>query len=414
MEDAIRRYTSDLAVHTPDESVSTPLEDEKEVVVLTGSTGDLGSHLLAQLIQMDSVVRVYALNRKSSGRSLEDRQKDVLLDRLGSYEEATRIVTSPKLHLVEAVLEAKDLGISKDIFEEIRTTTTLIIHNAWRLDFNLFLASFAPQLDSVSTLVRLALRSPHPSPPRILFTSSIGTLANWSSSLGPVPEEPLEDLHIAVGTGYGESKAVAEKILEVLGRTTPLRSTSFRIGQLSGSNTTGAWATSDWVPLIARGGQEIGTFPEGRGTVTWLPVDVAASAILDLRHSKSQTLHIAHPYPVPWSLVMHGFSSELHYPLIPFTKWVDKLEASVKDDPKAVQLNLALALLSFFKSLGANFAEEAIAVGRGDDFEAGGSHPLSLTKSTGESHSLRGAQRITEEDVRRWIKYWRAKGFLLP
>lgn len=140
----------------------------------------------------------------------------------------------------------------------------MIIHNAWRLDFNLSLPSFAPQLDSVSNLVHLALRSPLRSPPHILFTSSVGTLSNWTSS-SFVPEEPLTDLRISVGNGYGEGKEVGEKILEKVAQTTTVKTTNIRIGQLAGSSRSGAWATSDWVPLIVRGGQEVGALPDGQG-----------------------------------------------------------------------------------------------------------------------------------------------------
>ncbi|KAG8978199.1 hypothetical protein FRB94_004592 [Tulasnella sp. JGI-2019a] len=65
MGHAVQRYTKDLPAHTPDASYPAPKDDE-EVVVLTGSTGGLGSHLLAQLIEMRSVMRVYALNRDSA------------------------------------------------------------------------------------------------------------------------------------------------------------------------------------------------------------------------------------------------------------------------------------------------------------------------------------------------------------
>ncbi|KAG8992459.1 hypothetical protein FRB94_013915 [Tulasnella sp. JGI-2019a] len=412
MEDAIRKYTSNLPSHRSDVITYPPPKHEQEVVLLTGSTGGLGSHLLEQLVQMDSVVKVYALNRKSSGISLAERQMNVLSDRLGNHEEALRIVRNPKLFLVEAVLEREDFGISEEVFEEIRTTTTLIIHNAWRLDFNLVLDSFTPQLKSVSTLVRLSLRSPHPSPPRILFTSSIATVSNWSSSVGPVPERPLDDLRVAVGNGYGESKAVAEKILEVVGRTTPLKSISFRIGQLAGSTPSGAWATSDWVPLIARGSQELGALPDGRGHITWLPVDVAASAILELRHSKNQTLHITHPRPVAWSLVMGCFSSLLGVPLVPFNEWLEKLESSTSKDAHAIQSNPALALMTFFKSMGASFKDGGEVLSNGDGVEAGGLPTLSLEKSRAGGRSLQRALGLTEGDVRRWVDYWRAKGFL--
>ncbi|KAG9010812.1 hypothetical protein FRB94_009719 [Tulasnella sp. JGI-2019a] len=412
MEDVVRKYTSNLPIHRPDIFAYSPPKDGQEVVVLTGSTGGLGSHLLTQLVEMDSVIGVYALNRKSSGRSLVERQTDILSDRLGSHEAATKIIQSPKLRLVEAVLERDDLGIDDNLFDEIRTAATLIIHNAWRLDFNLVLASFTPQLDSVSTLIHLSLRSPHPSPPRILFTSSIATVSNWPLATGPVPERPLDDLNIAVGNGYGESKAVAERILEIAAERTPLKSTNFRIGQLAGSTPSGAWATSDWVPLIARGGQEVGALPDGRGYITWLPVDVAASAILDLRDSKHQTLHITHPHPVAWSLLMRSFSSLLHVPLIPFKNWVERLESSANKSAQAIQSNPAIALMGFFKSLGASFENEAQMSSDTDDFEAGGFQTLSLEKSTSESNSLQSAPKLTREDARRWADYWRAKGFL--
>lgn len=49
---------------------------ETEVVLLTGCTGRLGSHILHQLLRDPRVVKVYALNRESSGSdaALESRQ----------------------------------------------------------------------------------------------------------------------------------------------------------------------------------------------------------------------------------------------------------------------------------------------------------------------------------------------------
>ncbi|KAG8866989.1 hypothetical protein FRB97_003602, partial [Tulasnella sp. 331] len=180
---------------------------------------------------------------------------------------------------------------------------------------------------------------------------------------------------------------------------------------LSGSTSSGAWATSNWVPLIVRGGQEIGALPDGRGTLSWLPVDVAASAILESRHSKSQTLHIAHPHPVTWSSVMRSFSAAIRKPLVPFEQWVDTLEESATSGPAAIRSNPALALLEFFKNMGASFKEEVVRH-QDDEFEAGGFHPLSLTKSTGESHQLRSVRSFDDEDVQRWVQYWRNQGFL--
>lgn len=48
--------------------------------------------------------------------------------------------------------------------------------SGWRVDFNLSLQSFESNVKGVRNLVDLALSSPLPSPPRLLFTSSIAVL----------------------------------------------------------------------------------------------------------------------------------------------------------------------------------------------------------------------------------------------
>lgn len=118
MQEAIERYTKELPVHKPDDAYAVPKADE-QVVILTGSTGGLGSHLLAQLVQKSTVKKVYALNRKSAKASLEQRQLDVLKERLGDEKEAEGVIGSEKVTLVEATLEREDLGISKELFEEV-------------------------------------------------------------------------------------------------------------------------------------------------------------------------------------------------------------------------------------------------------------------------------------------------------
>ncbi|KAF9238233.1 hypothetical protein BU15DRAFT_62645 [Melanogaster broomeanus] len=53
----------------------------RAVVLLTGSTGGLGSFLLSQLLENPTVERVYALNRPSSSTSIEERQRSAFLDK---------------------------------------------------------------------------------------------------------------------------------------------------------------------------------------------------------------------------------------------------------------------------------------------------------------------------------------------
>ena len=54
---------------------------EPAVVLLTGSTGGLGSFLLSELLKSPAVQRVFAFNRPSSSKSIEERQKWAFRDR---------------------------------------------------------------------------------------------------------------------------------------------------------------------------------------------------------------------------------------------------------------------------------------------------------------------------------------------
>jgi thioester reductase-like protein len=87
---------------------------------------------------------------------------------------------------------------------------TLIIHNAWRLDFNLRLSSFESHVQGVRKLIDFSASSPLENPPRIFFTSSVSTVAGFKD--GFVPETFLQDPEIGVGTGYGESKWVSDQV----------------------------------------------------------------------------------------------------------------------------------------------------------------------------------------------------------
>lgn len=91
---------------------------------------------------------------------------------------------------------------------------TTIIHTAWRLDFNLSLSSFEPNVRGTRNLIDFARSGPHPSKVKFLFTSSVASTFSWDQSKGAYPEEVLMDASYAVGNGYGEGKYVAERVCQ--------------------------------------------------------------------------------------------------------------------------------------------------------------------------------------------------------
>ncbi|KAJ7656826.1 putative aminoadipate reductase [Mycena polygramma] len=351
------------------------------VVLLTGSTGGLGSHMLEMLLRLASIERVYAFNRK--GRtSVSDRQLDAFTDRALDVT----LLSSPKLVYLEGDTSSANLGLPLDVWTTLRDTVTVIIHNAWTLDFNKSLSSFEPHVKGTRNLIDLALQSPNKV--RFLFTSSIGSAQGWNQNLGPFPEELQVNVNVAVGNGYGESKYVSERILAASG----LDATSFRIGQVSGSASNGAWSTTDWVPAIVKSSIALGNFPSyPSGVAPWLAPEAVSQAIVDAALSAEKP-------PFAITSFTHAVANDARLPLIPFPDWVKQLQvraaAATAEDFDNIP---GIKLLDFFTA-GVSFVAHL---------------EFSTLKAQVLSEAMRLLKPLTEEDAKQWMSYWRQKKYIV-
>ncbi|KZT20031.1 putative nonribosomal peptide synthetase [Neolentinus lepideus HHB14362 ss-1] len=414
-------------------SATLPKEEERPIVVLlTGSTGSLGSHLLLQLIQTERVAKVYAYNRKSSAVSSFERQKAAFVDKGFDCSCLDDAVIQSKVVFLEGEAARDSLDLDTKIYEELQNTCTHIIHNAWRLDFNLSLSSFESHIAGTRNLLTLALTSAKSWSPRFLFTSSISVLQHWDTGKGFAPEEDYLDVDVAVGHGYGESKYVAEQLI----LSTPLQSTSFRIGQISGGSPNGSWALTDWVPIIIKSSVGLGCLPDSGGVISWLPMHSVAHSILDVAFAPPnvclpRTLHINHPRPVRWTRVMQEVrevlidrgvavgstdrlepQQEARYkelPLIPFYDWVQRVkERSINPTKGDLNRIPAIKLLDFFSSIAAG---DLAAEDRGlKEYETGNWAQLGTSEAVRVSETMKNMTQITKGDVSMWIDYWISKG----
>jgi len=247
----------------------------------------------------------------------------------------------------------------------MRGRVNVIIHNAWRLDFNLSLSSFESNIRGTHHLVDFALTARHASSLRFLFTSSVTSASSWDLSKGRYPEDVVLDAEYAVGNGYGEGKYVAERVrysseikttegspslTQILAQS-GLQSTSFRIGQVSGGLPNGAWATTDWVPIFVKSSLELGALPSATGVLSWLPMHAVAQALLDIALStgtrKQPALNIVHPRPVAWTSIISAVNDALvqedvvkeRLPVVEFSKWFELLETKAREILSTKQMN---------------------------------------------------------------------------
>ncbi|KAG5729986.1 Linear gramicidin synthase subunit D [Termitomyces sp. T112] len=393
MNELVDRYSVSFKQHQPSPShVVDPCHD---IVLLTGSTGGLGSYILEALVRDINVVRIYALNRPpTGGTNTREKQSAALENRSIDHS----VLDSPKVVFIDGDTSHHNLDLSAVHYEELRTQVTCIIHNAWRVDFNVAISSMEPLIAGTRRLIDLALSSPRSKPPRFLFTSSIGVVRNWKD--GPVPEAPILDAKFALGSGYPESKWVAERILTIAAEQTSLRPVIVRIGQMSGGRN-GSWNPVEWVPSIIQSGKLVNCLPKASGFVSWIPVHSAAAALVEMRNSQERFLHLTHPRPVPWLTIFGPISRILGLPLVDYTVWLTSLKSLGSLDPRSAQFPPALRLLDFFQS-----ADHPLPLA---ETEALGFPRLSMKSALSVAPSL-GATNLPplgEVDVKLWLQYWK-------
>lgn len=89
-----------------------------DVYLLTGTTGSLGSNMLAQLLEAPGATCVYAFNRPSEVATLRARQ-------LSSFKQRglnTDLLSSKKLVYVEGDLSAPGFALDAKVYEEVSTS----------------------------------------------------------------------------------------------------------------------------------------------------------------------------------------------------------------------------------------------------------------------------------------------------
>ena len=86
------------------------------VVLMTGSTGHLGCHLLTYLTKNSAVHRIYALNR-SRTPPVEERHRE----RFRAAGLSLDVLKSSKVVFVEGDLSTKNFGLSEELYSEVCT-----------------------------------------------------------------------------------------------------------------------------------------------------------------------------------------------------------------------------------------------------------------------------------------------------
>ncbi|KAL4977575.1 hypothetical protein BDW66DRAFT_131991 [Aspergillus desertorum] len=324
VQDLIDKYSS-FKAHIP---APERMKNDRGVI-LTGATGCIGAHTLHRMLNEETVSVVYCLTRR------ED-PKDAVLKSLEQRGLSILPYRTKKIIALKSDLGQPNLGLSEEVYEELRQCVSLIVHAAWPVNFNLPLSSFTPHIHGLSNLIDFSLSVHMPTPAVMLFCSSISTAL--ASSADTIDERPIGDLSSALDMGYARSKLVGERIISNA-RKSGARTYSLRIGQVSGHSKRGLWNDSEAIPLILRSALTLKALPDLDMGCSWLPADILACSIIEIARAcssrSSQDNHgevddsvynLCNPRTFTWSAMLktlrqHGFEFET----VPFDDWLSRL-----------------------------------------------------------------------------------------
>ncbi|KAL4769117.1 hypothetical protein BDW60DRAFT_210354 [Aspergillus nidulans var. acristatus] len=413
-EQYVARYTAGFI--PPVSSRSSAREHSGNVVIITGATGSLGSHLVASFARDPSVRTVICLNRRSKTPGTL-RQSQALSTRKLELTEAE----SSKLRMLDGNTSEPHLGLAADEYAWLARNATHIVHNAWPMSLARPIHTFVSQFQALRNLLDLAREmacncSPNGRRVGFQFVSSISVVG--SAAQQRVLEQRV-DLRSSLPIGYPEAKWVCERMLDETLHRYPdhFRPMVVRPGQITGSSHTGCWPHTEHMPLLIKTAQTLQVWPDLDGPLHWVPVDTVAQTMVDLllpgiesdsNHTGAAlgkrepdaypVYHIDNPVGQPWKEMTPIITSALNIPsnrVIPYQEFLNLLRSSPLDRDREIP---AAKIMDFFTR----------------DFEhmACGGLILDTTLSQEHSATLAAQGPVTEEEVRRYIERWREMGFL--
>ncbi|KAL9080499.1 MAG: hypothetical protein Q9157_000733 [Trypethelium eluteriae] len=398
------QYTRDLIQAKPGRPNPST---QNQTVLLTGSTGTLGSHLLDQLVRHPAVHKIICLNRAADGGATQ--QASAMASR--GLAPPTSYAAKTEFHHLDA--SQPMLGLSADVYARLLSEADRMILAAWPVNFNLSTEAFTPSLHGVRGFADFAAAAEKRV--AVVFVSSVATAERWEPGRGPVPEERLDvdDGDDGGGwrlpsNGYGRSKMVGSLILEEAARVGDFPAASIRVGQIAGPEAeAGAWPRQEWLPSLVASSLYLAALPRELGRVDrvdWTPVERVARLVLDVagvvQHAKdareiSGYFHGVNPYAISWQelapAVQHFYGGRIKE-LVSFQEWVGRLEKSQTDDAKAIDANPGLKILDTYQAIARDSDAKPVI--------------FDMQRANATSPAMKEAGAITPELMKHWCTQW--------
>ncbi|KAK6220575.1 putative NRPS-like protein biosynthetic cluster [Pestalotiopsis sp. IQ-011] len=387
-------------------------------VLVTGSTGAVGTQLLQSLLVRDGIGRIFCLNRGDDG------------GRAAQYDAFDRASLSTsefnsRVTFIKANLQQPSLGLDDATSEPLQSQVGLVIHAAWPVNFNMPLVTFRPQLAAVVNLMAWTARTT--STAKFVFISSVAAVEGYKGDAAP--ERICPELDTAAPFGYGQAKLLAELLVDKAARHFGdiMPACVVRVGQVAGPvHRRGIWNPREWLPSMVLSSSHLGQIPSGLGPrfdlVDFVPIDVLADVLVGIAMAPSEMVpeefcgtdesaatvfNIRNPHLTAWSTllpaIVEGPGEQKPLQVVTPSTWLTNLQRSAENDDEdnIAKKNPAVKLVGFFEKLW------PAETGKPKDSRATGlPQPMMIKKSLACSTTLRRMEPVSLEWMRKWVQEW--------
>ena len=300
-----------------------------ETFLVTGASGFLGAHTLADLLNRPHTKVIALVRAKSSTDALQRITENCIAYGIWSKSWLSR------LECIPGDLSKPNLGLSPTTWKHLEDSVDVIIHSGARVHWIHTYTEMKPT-NVLATLACITLCSTPTRPKHLTFISSTAVLDTPSHLNHPVLEsDDLSGSSKGLLTGYAQTKYVSEYLVREAG-VRGLRGCVVRPGYITGDKTTGIGPTDDFLLRMLKGSIQLHSRPDlSPNSINLVPISHCARIVVaaSLHPPSPQGVEVVQVTPhtqLPWNdllgaLEVYGYNA----PIVPYSQWKTKLEEYV-------------------------------------------------------------------------------------
>lgn len=324
-----------------DESITpnwnNSLVASKDIVLLTGSMGYLGAHVLCELLESSSST-IYCLLRSHEDLSLHRQQ----LHALQKLKLDSAIEFSDRIHTISGDISKEKLGMSEDDYEFVVENTTHIIHCAAAVNHMYGYSKLkTPNTFGTIELIKIAMNSREKKFSYISTESAI----SHNNEDGVGYEADVADAPADFFGGYALTKWVSERLLKQAFER-GMSGLILRPGNIFLNTQTGVSSPleSNFALLMMRAYIDSGFAPDIGLIFEAVPVNQLSKAIVSttLSESNKTMLNLSNPNEISLKEYVGILSlvTNKNIKIIPFAEWKHRVIEPLKETNPLFPLTL--------------------------------------------------------------------------